>query len=179
MMYRLQKIIELFAIIFLIVLISQCTCRGDLCKVYTRYTDLKSADFNNEIAQLQKITLKPKDKSIGVMAHLQLAFLYSHYRNPAPNYRKALKEIETYISLDPEGSKADIIQTWLTIIKEIVRLESENSGLDKENSKLEKESARLSKENVRLESENNEMKEKIEQLQYLDIELEKRRKLIK
>ena len=171
-MYRLQNIIELCAILFLAVLISQCAHTGDLCKIHTHYADLKSTDFNKEIAQVQKITIKPQDTSAGAMVHLQLALLYSHYRNPTPNYQRALTELETYIFLDPEGGKADIIQNWLTILKEIVRLDGEHARLDKEN-------VRLNKENVRLNKENNEMKEKIEQLQYLDIELEKRRKQVK
>ncbi len=182
-MYRLQKIIELCAILSLVVLISQCNPKclqkeTNLDSIYARYSELKSAGFHKEIVRLQEITQKYQDKA-NAMVHLQLAFLYSHYRNPTPNYHATLKELETYASLDPEGSKADIIQTWLTIIKEIVRLESENSGLDKENSRLNKESAKLSKENVRLGRENNEMKDEIEQLQFLDIELEKRRKQIK
>ena len=185
-MYRLQKIIELCAILFLAMLISQCTHTGDLCKIHTHYADLKSTDFNEEIARLQKITIKPQDTSAGAMVHLQLALLYSHYRTPTPNYQRALTELETYIFLDPEGGKADIIQNWLTILKEIVRLDGEharldkeNARLDKENARLDKENARLDKENARLDKENNDMKGKIEQLQYLDIELEKRRKQVK
>ncbi len=161
-MYRLQKIIELCAILSLVVLISQCNPKclqkeTNLDSIYARYSELKSAGFHKEIVRLQEITQKYQDKA-NAMVHLQLAFLYSHYRNPTPNYHATLKELETYASLDPKGGKADIIQNWLTMLKEIVRLD---------------------KENARLGRENNEMKDKIEQLQFLDIELEKRRKQIK
>jgi hypothetical protein len=168
-MYRLQKIIELCAILSLVVLISQCNPKclqkeTNLDSIYARYSELKSAGFHKEIVRLQEITQKYQDKA-NAMVHLQLAFLYSHYRNPTPNYHATLKELKTYASLDLKEGKADIIQNWLTILKEIVRLDGQH--------------ARLDKENVRLNKENNEMKEKIEQLQYLDIELEKRRKQVK
>lgn len=155
-MYRLQRIIELCAILFLLLLISQCASMGvqkgaNLYRIHTHYKELKPSGFHKEIARLKAIHEKPKDTSGDVMAHLQLALLYSHYKNPTPNYYRALKELETYVSLDAEGGKADVIQNWLKMLKEIVRLDRENMG----------------------------MKEKVEQLQYLDIELEKSRKLVK
>ncbi|MEW6417958.1 MAG: hypothetical protein AB1480_07530 [Nitrospirota bacterium] len=116
-----------------------------------RYEDLKSSGFHKEITRLQAIAEKHRDKPDRAMIHLQLALLYSHYKNPTPNYHRALKELETYVSLDPEGGKADVIQNWLTMLKEIVKLGRENE----------------------------DMKEKLERLKYLDIELEKTRKLLK
>jgi len=115
------------------------------------YEDLKYPNFPKEIARLQTVAEKTQDMSGRAAIHLQLALLYSHYKNPAPNYRKALLEIEAYVSLEPEGGKADVIQNWLAMLKEIIRLGRENK----------------------------DMKEKIGQLQYLDIELEKSRKQIK
>jgi DNA-binding transcriptional regulator YhcF (GntR family) len=135
---------------------SHCTLIGvqkdtNLYTVYRHYEDLKSPGFHKEITRLQAITEKPQDTSNRAMIHLQLALLYSHYKNPTPNYYRALKELETYVSLYPEGGKADVIQNWLTMLKEIVKLSMENK----------------------------DMKEKLEQLQNLDIELEKTRKLLK
>jgi hypothetical protein len=154
--FQLQRIIELCAILFLIALTSHCTLIGiqkdtNLYTVYMRYEDLKSPGFHKEITRLQAITEKPQDTHGRAMIHLQLALLYSHYENPTPNYHRALKELETYVSLYPEGGKADVIQNWLTMLKEIVKLSMENK----------------------------DMKEKLEQLQNLDIELEKTRKLLK
>ncbi len=155
-MYRLKRIFELCAILLLLALTPQCTqtsVRKDtkFYTIHTLYEGLKYPDFPKEIARLQAVAEKTQDMSGRAVTHLQLALLYSHYKNPAPNYHKALMEIETYVSLEPEGGKADVIQNWLTMLKEIIRLGRENKNI----------------------------KENIEQLQYLDSELEKSRKQIK
>lgn len=162
-MYRLQRIFELGAILLLLLLISQCAPMGvqkgaNLYRVYMHYEDLDPSGFHKEVARLQAITERLQDTSGKAMAHLQLALLYSHYKNPTPNYYRAFKELETYRYLDPEGGKADVIQNWLTMLKEI-------AGLVKEKKEM--------KEKI------EQLQYKIEQLQYLDIELEKSRKLVK
>lgn len=119
--------------------------------IYAHYSELKSSDFPKEIAELEAIVQKPEGNSNLADLRLTLSILHSHYRNPSPNYQKALKEFEMFVSLDNAGGKTDLIQNWLAMLKEIVRLEKENK----------------------------DFKDKVEKLKYLDIELEEKRKMVK
>ncbi|HAM51736.1 MAG TPA: hypothetical protein DCP92_14025 [Nitrospiraceae bacterium] len=155
-MFNRKNIIELVVIFWGVTLLSHCTPANvqketNLETFFQRYAEMKPGRFHKEIEQLQENAQKPLDSPASAPVHLQLALLYGHHRNQAPNYSMALKELETYISLAPEEGKAEMIQNWLSLLKEIVRLDRENK----------------------------EMKEKVEQLKDLDIELEKRRKLVK
>lgn len=137
-------------------LIAQCAPpniqkEANIETISLHYADLKPSHFHNEIERLQEAAPKTQHPAARALLHLRLALLFAHHRNQAPNYSLALKELETYVSLAPEGGKAEIIQDWLSLLTEIVRLETENK----------------------------EMKEKMEQLKDLDIELEKRRQLVK
>ena len=84
-----------------------------------------------------------------MMTHLQLAWLYGHYRNPSLQYLKAQQELEAYIVLDPKNSGNDYLQNWYRMLREMVRLHRENSDLREKADKL---------------------REQVEQLKYLDIE---------
>jgi murein L,D-transpeptidase YcbB/YkuD len=198
--YRLLTIPLRCGILFLIILSSQCThvpqkseTSPDVIQksetspdvIYAQYADIKLAGFQKEITRLKEIADKSNEPDERASAHLHLAFLYSHYRNPSPHYQTALNELALYASLDPEGCKSDTIQSWIAALRQIVELEMETKSLKEkmEQSKnLEKEYRDL-KEKVEqsknLEKENRDLKEKVEQLKELDIELEKRRKTIK
>ncbi len=152
-----QDIYFRYLFVFLIAaILSSCTYVGikkdvNPFLIYAHYSELKAADFPKEIAKLESIIQKPEENSSLAAIRLNLSILHSHYRNPSPNYQKALKEFETFVSLDSTGGKTDLIQNWLAMLKEIVRLEKENK----------------------------DFKDKVEKLKYLDIELEEKRKMVK
>ena len=166
------------------------------------YSTLTAEGFQEEAARLKEIADTSNETSERARAHLSLALLYSHYRNPSPHYQAALNELALYESLDPEGSKSDTIRNWTAVLRQIVGLERETKSLKetaKQSNNLENENKDLKekmeqcknleneyrslKEKVEqlknLDKENKELKEKVEQLKELDIELEKRRKIIK
>jgi hypothetical protein len=94
------------------------------------------------------------------------------YRNPSPNYQQALEELESYISLDPDGGKTDEIQNWLTILR---RLETASRQLEsalRENRNMKRNIGDLNKENVNI-------KETVEKLKRLDLQLKKKRENIR
>lgn len=165
----------------LVVLISLLTtqCAGRmfksdyLCNIaYYEYEGLRPADFQNEIGRLQRFLQKTPDSPDAAKAHIQLAFLYSHYRNPSPDYYRALEQLTQYASLDPGGSRQASVQNWFRMLQEITAAVSVNEDLKGKAEQMKKEIARLEKENA-------EMREKLEQLKHLDIELEQKRKLVK
>jgi hypothetical protein len=155
-MFSRKHIIKLGVVLWGTALIAQCAPPNlqkgtNLETISLQYAELKPPSFHKEIERLQENAQKPQDPADNALVHLRLSLLFAHHRNQAPNYSLALKELETYTSLAPEEGKSEIIQDWLSLLREIVRLDRENK----------------------------EMKEKMEQLKDLDIELEKRRKLVK
>lgn len=154
-----HRVIELFLLALIALMVSQCTpasLHKDAEVKDMKYSArLKPGDFPKEIARLEKIAKTHSDMSVQARAHLQLAMLFLDYKNPVVNYLRALRELEAYISLEPEGGKADEIQTWRALLN-----------------KLEF----LTKENNRIKEENQKMKDIIENMKSLDIQLEQKRK---
>ncbi|HEX3036221.1 MAG TPA: hypothetical protein VHT73_14070 [Thermodesulfobacteriota bacterium] len=150
------------------------------------YTNLSSTDFPKEIDVLEKITTQHPDPSVQTNAHLQLAMLHLSYKNPNPDYQRALDELEIYIFLDPDWGKKDEIQNWLAVLREIEKLSEENkimkgsiNLLTEENQNLVNENNEMKETIEQLETLDTEMKETIEQLKSLDLRLEEKRKNIK
>ncbi|MBI4849079.1 MAG: hypothetical protein HY808_10985 [Nitrospirae bacterium] len=206
--YEMNRLIEVISIVALLLLVAsafQCTGRSIQKEMpsdplYAEYTALEPAGFQKEIEWLLEAKKRPTDATFAVNAHLKLAFLFSHYRNPAPDNRRALKELKTFESLSPEYGRKDFIQNWLRMLEEIVRysdrneelrerverlrkgipeLESANNDLQREHKRLEREIKKLESANKELESENKKITEKLNQLKNIDVELEEKRKQIK
>jgi hypothetical protein len=126
--------------------------------VQRRYTEILAADIPPEISRLLSSIRTEHGSTYIMMTHLQLAWLYGHYRNPSPQYLKAQQELEAYMVLDPKNSAHDYLQNWYRMLKEMGRLHRENSDL---------------------RGKADQLREQVEQLKYLDIEMEKRRQNIK
>ena len=152
---------------------AQCTQKILLQNyLYYEYENMQPADYQKEVARLRDVVQTLSNKSDLANAHFQLALLYSDYRNPAHDYNNALRELDTFASLDPEGSRKAYFQNWFRMLKEIAKA-------DRSNEDLKEKEEQLKKELIRLEKENAEIKKKLEQLKYLDIEMEEKRKIAK
>ena len=158
-MFGTHSVTRLAFLVFIVLLLSQCTPaplhKDAELKDMKFSAGLKPKDFSREIARLEKIAKTHPDVSVQARAHLQLAMLFLDYRNPAVNYLRALRELEAYISLDPEGGRADEVQTWRALLNKIELLTKENNVIKEENQK---------------------MKGIIENMKSLDIQLEQKRK---
>lgn len=154
-----HRVIKLFLLALIALTVSQCTPaplhKDAELKDMKFSARLKPKDFPREIARLEKIAKTNPDVSVQARAHLQLAMLFLDHRNPAVNYLRALRELEAYISLDPEGGRADEVQTWRALLNKIELLTKENNVIKEENQK---------------------MKGIIENMKSLDIQLEQKRK---
>ncbi|MBI5057296.1 MAG: hypothetical protein HZB61_11850 [Nitrospirae bacterium] len=197
--------IRIAVLLLLAVSASQCTVISIQKEMpsdtlYAEYRTLKSAGFQKEIEWLLEAAKKPTDGDFAVNAHLKLAFLFSHYRNPAPDYPRALNELKTFESQNPKYGRDGFIKNWRRMLEEIVRLsgrneelkdqaerlsegisdiESANNDLHNANKGLEREIRKLESANKELESENEKITEKLKQLKDIDVELEEKRKQIK
>ncbi len=175
-----------------ILVISSCSLK------YT--TPRTGEEFSREILRLEKLTRENPDPSVRAKSHLQLARLYTHYRNPQRDYPKGRKEFAAYLSLVPEGRKNDEIQNWVWVLEELEKSEKEAAGLKakmesltgvntetkealsgqlKENQELQSRLESVEKTNRSLSEANRSLKEMIEQLKKLDLQMEERRKTIR
>lgn len=167
--------IKLFLI--LVLLLFGCTSSRNIIKnspdpvkekefaVISTGTQLKAHEFPKEIARVEAMISRDTDSYSQKKTHFRLAMLYLDNKNPAPNYSYALKELELYISLDPEGGRRLEIQNLLRVLQEIARLTDENKKI-----RLKMELAI---------KENEEIKKTLEELRNLDLRIEERRRQIK
>ena len=126
--------------------------------VKRRYAEISAAEIPREISRLlSTIQAEPGGRDAG-MAHLELAWLYGHYRNPAPQYLRAQQELEAYIVLDPKNGAYDDLQNWYHMLGELARLQRENGDL---------------------RGKADQLRQQVEQLKHLDIEMEEKRQKIK
>ncbi|MGE5894338.1 MAG: hypothetical protein ACM34I_09810 [bacterium] len=112
--------------------------------------DVKPRSFSGEIKRLENIVQKHGDSSDRAEAYLQLSSLYASYKNPAPDYQRALKSLEACIALQPSFAKSAEIENWLAVLRELNRMYKEY----------------------------NDMKDTVEKLQHLDIKMEEKRKQV-
>lgn len=129
-------------------------------------------NFKGEIQSLNEHAKTTSNDSERAKIHLKLAALYSHYKNPNPDYSRALKELEEYIALNPEGGKRTEVQNWLAVLHTLKRERKTKERLELNNRKLKSEIDRV-------ENEKKLMEETIEKLKHLDIRLEEKRKQVK
>jgi hypothetical protein len=136
--------------------------------------------------------------------YLDLAMLYVDHENPKPDYRLALKDLDSYSVLDPAGARSREVRNWIAVLRRLEALEGEAAELRRQGEEKDKalERARKEAQEARKEAqearrngealvrengdlaeivkqlrkENQEMKETILKLKALDIELEELRK---
>ena len=137
------------------------------------------------IPDLEKRIPEEKDPSLRAKYHLQLAWLYSNYKNPNRDYRKALEEFELYLSMAPEGAQTDEIQNWLSILGALDKSERENletrlalEDQAQKNQQLRGNMETLLERNASLEEVNADLKKAIERLKNLNLQVEKKKKSI-
>lgn len=114
--------------------------------IYKEYSFIHPEDFAPKIKELEiNLSKRLSHRESGIY-HLRLGILLSHPKNPRPDYQKALKELDLYLSHVREEDKI-ILETFQKLLKEIVRLDKESA----------------------------ELKKKLELLKSLDLDIEKKR----
>lgn len=144
----LRRLTYFFVLFCVSLLLSQCVHLGG-SGLFCSNTSMSLRDLE----KLDETAKNNPDQSTRAKAHLQLAAYYSTYKNA--NYSAALKELEAYAVLDPEGAKKDNIQNWLVLLREFERTKN------------------------KLGKENKELKDSLERLKALDIKIEEKRKKVK
>ena len=132
----------------------------------------KEKDFRGETALLERTAREDSRTSVRAQSHLQLAFLYLDHRNPQLNYSRALQEMESYLSLAPAKTQTDDFQNWLTVLQEIKKLHASLGKVQEANKSLRSEVAGY-------KETDHKMRQTIERLKSLDLQMEEKRSLMK
>jgi hypothetical protein len=131
-----------------------------------------------EIARLEAIILQNPGSSKAWQAHYQLAQIYISHKNPTRNYRKALGNLEVYVSHHPTTADDEDLQNWLAVLN---RLQNQSRGkkIQQLNAKLKDSrlaNFALREANRELENHNADLSRTIDMLKTLDHAVEEKRK---
>ncbi len=189
----LSKPILIFFLLCMVIFTFGCAQQTKNIQSSAHYFTLQPKEIKTEISHLENV-LNSEDDSLSRQTSLfYLALLYSHAKNPEPDYKHALKNLEEYISLDPETEQISSVQYLMSLLKKLVKnenlcnelktlimtLKQENKTLNELKTlitTLKQENKILTEKYEKLRIENQNIKEIIEKLKQLDIQLEKKRK---
>jgi chromosome segregation ATPase len=175
----------------LVFVITSCSHTMNVSKDDSASTDAPPVNvkYSQEIVELKQVVKQNSPSSEAKKAHLKLARLYANHNNHRRNYYKAMKHLETYVSLEASAADDETLD-WLATLKEINRLSKEirqaqkqlkksnksRAALAKTNRKLTREEIKLREKNRQLEESNQKLHKTIEMLKNLDQRLEEKRR---
>ena len=145
------------------------------------------------IAELEAARKKGKDADPDGKLALELALLYIHPDNPAPDHVKALAAMRAYLALSAPASRDPLIPHIAGLLEDIDKLgritrdgrarEKELAatvqGLEQRVAAADQRDAAAKKREQELLAQIKTLQQQIEQLQRLDLEMEKRRRSVK
>ncbi len=115
----------------------------------------------DEIALLEESAVKAAEPQLKSKTLLKLAILYSHPKNPKPNYADSLSKLQEYLSMAPGDKQNSDHYYLLSLLKKIQKLSMENEASTKvykeKSNKLKKTTYQKIKE---LKDENKTLKNK-------------------
>ena len=191
---------EVIWMIMLLILLASPSCS-------LKYVPQSGEEFRQETLRLEEKARSHEDPEVRAECQLELAYFYLHHRNPLLNYGKALQGFEAYLRFTAGDRQTDEIQNWTLALREMDRRERETASLKERVAKLVQENdgktkslawqlkknqetqAALEKSHVHVDSleranrglkeANDKMKETVEKLKNLDLQMEEKRKAIK
>ena len=166
------RAVRLFLLFLLGLTMSSCAVINQPEENGYFYPVSRPEDFPREITRVEKLTRYHPDPAVRAKSHLRLAMLYLDYRNPHPDYLRALKELKQYVSMSPDGDKRDEAQTLVVLL-------SAYENVLVENDEKRRANELLTEQNRALIRENRAFKETIKELKYLDLQLEEKRRQIR
>ncbi len=191
---------EVLWLILLLILLASSNCS-------LKYVPQSGEEFRQETLRLEEKARSHEDPEVRAECQLELAYLYLHYRNPLLNYGKALQGFEAYLKFTGSDRQTEEIQNWTLALREMDRRERETASLKERVAKLVQENDgktkslalqlkknqetqaaleklhsqvdSLERTNRGLKEANDKMKETVEKLKNLDLQMEEKRKAIK
>ncbi|MGW8272110.1 MAG: hypothetical protein ACWGN7_01840, partial [Thermodesulfovibrionales bacterium] len=76
-------------------------------------------DIPQQVQTLENTVKMAAEPSARGRTYLELASLYVSHRNPAPDYGRALKALESCVEIDPADCSSDEIKNWMAVLREL------------------------------------------------------------
>jgi outer membrane protein assembly factor BamD (BamD/ComL family) len=154
---------------------------------------LAPEEFPPKIKQLEDISQNEANASLRARALFYLALAHMHYRNPSPDYPKAVQYLDTYIALEPDKKDIDEIVAWKRTLEALdgalreheklaesfARLKQQHDRASKDRASLDKKISDLSAVIERQKKDLASLKETILKLDTVQQEIEKKKRGIK
>jgi outer membrane protein assembly factor BamD (BamD/ComL family) len=142
--------------------------------------------FPEKIKQLEDLSQNDKNVSVRTRALFYLALAHMHYKNPSPDYSKAVQYLDKYIALESNRQDIDEIVAWKSVVhtldsalRECERLQKSNTQLKLQYDRANKDRESLAKVIENQKKEMESLKKTIKELDTVQQEIEKKRKAIK
>jgi tetratricopeptide (TPR) repeat protein len=126
------------------------------------FSKLDPGDFPEKIKQLEEIAQNHKSKHVRTRAVFYLALAYLHYNNPTPDYSKAAKYLDEYITLDSDNKDIDEIVAWKSTLLTLDNCLQEYEKLEKNYAQLKQQYESANKNNQSLNKQINDLGQMIE-----------------
>lgn len=159
-----------------------CADNGVFRKAPDYYLAMRQENIAGEIAYLEKKMAENQAGKInGVYPEVYyfLAILYSHYKNPSPDFGRAFSMLERYMTLDADGRKEPEVRYLYALLRKMNSVTASCKQLEQQYAALQLENATLSTELAAAVKENQNMKATLEELMLLDIRIEKKKQTMR
>jgi outer membrane protein assembly factor BamD (BamD/ComL family) len=147
---------------------------------------LDPEDFPEKIKQLEEISQTDKSMSVRTRALFYIALAHMHYKNPSPDYSKAVQYLDKYIALESDNKDIDEVVAWKSTLRTLDSSLQEQEKLKRTYAQLKQQYNRANKEINDLgqviekqKKEIERLKEIIKKLDAVEQEIEKKKKGIK
>ena len=149
--------------------------------------------FPQKIKQLEDISQYDKNLSTRTRALFLIALAHMHYKNPSPDYPKAVQYLDKYIALKSDKKDIDEMVAWKYTLQALDSSLREQGQLEKSYAQLKQQYDRSSRNTGSLDKKINDLgqvierqkkeienlKETIKKLDTVQQEIEKKRRGIK
>jgi hypothetical protein len=157
------------------------------------FSVLRPEDFAGKIKQLEEISQNDKSLAVRTRALYYIALAHAHYKNPSPDYPKAVQYLDKYIGLETDRQEIDDIVAWKAVVqaldnslrdaekleKSYVQLKQQSDSANKNKELLAKKITDLGQVIENQKKEIERLKKTITELDTVQQEIEKKRKGIK
>jgi hypothetical protein len=157
------------------------------------FSTLRPEEFPAKIKQLEEISQSDKSASVRTRALFYLALAHVHYRNPSPDYSRAVQYLDKYIALESKRRDSDEIVAWKSVVQALDTSLQQHEKLEKDYALLKQQydsaaknrdlsAKRVNDLNQMIENQIKEiesLKATIKRLDAVQQEIEKKRKAIK
>jgi hypothetical protein len=149
-------------------------------------SSLRPEDFPAKIRQLGDLAEHDASAAVRTRALFYIALAHMHYKNPAPDYAKAIQYLDKYIALEPARRDIDETVAWKSVVQMLENTLQEREKLAKDYAQLKQQYDRSNKNGESLakaiESQKKQieaLKQTIKELDTVQQEIERKRKGIK